>query len=129
MDTLLSAGLSNAVAALALALVVATAALVCRRPALLHALWLIVLIKLVTPPPLQKRARRLAERLGLRRCPDVWLLPGRVAPLLWAAGGRPRVFLPDGLLDPMTPEQRDALLVHELAHFKRRDHWVRWLEF
>jgi beta-lactamase regulating signal transducer with metallopeptidase domain/tetratricopeptide (TPR) repeat protein len=278
METLLSVGLSNALAALVLALAVATAALVLRRPALLHALWLIVLVKLVTPPvvwlplpwaaadapgpapaqvppgadapgspavavpppadapplpdlpphadapgdgpgedvvflpprellppvddappapaaeepteaprpadvaavapagkpapaaagwvwavcavwlagsagwftlavwrlfrfrrllrhgrpapaALQQQAGRLAGQLGLRRCPAVWLLPGRVAPLLWAAGGPPRVFLPDSLLDQLTPGQRDALLVHELAHFKRRDHWVRWLEF
>ena len=25
-------------------------------------------------------------------------------------------------------EQRDAVLIHELAHLKRRDHWVRRLE-
>ena len=25
-------------------------------------------------------------------------------------------------------DQRTSLLLHELAHLKRRDHWVRWLE-
>ena len=50
METLLRIGLSNAVAAALLALVVGTAACVWRRPAVLHALWLLVLVKLLTPP-------------------------------------------------------------------------------
>src|SRR5947209_13740251 len=50
MDTLLYAGLGNAVTATALALVVAAVARFCRRPALVHSLWLLVLLKLVTPP-------------------------------------------------------------------------------
>src|SRR5438876_10203328 len=50
METLLRIGLSNAVAALLLALVVVTVACLWRRPAVLHALWLLVLVKLVTPP-------------------------------------------------------------------------------
>jgi hypothetical protein len=36
--------------------------------------------------------------------------------------------IPAGLLDRLDEEQRQALLVHELAHWRRRDHWVRWLE-
>ncbi len=243
METLLRIGLSNAVAAVLLALAVGTAACVWRRPAVLHALWLIVLVKFLTPPLvwlpepwstpapnvvaetppvpiaadppevvvgwteppadgpsldpildpssepdpaavapaplpvpapagaprwasvacgvwlagaaawyalavcrlrrfrrllkhatpapelLHQRTRRLAEKMGLRRCPAVWLVPGRVAPMLWAAGGRPRVLFPSELLGRVGVEQRDALLVHELAHLRRRDHWVRWLEF
>jgi hypothetical protein len=50
METLLRIGLSNAVVALLMALVVVTLACVWRRPAVLHALWLLVLVKLVTPP-------------------------------------------------------------------------------
>jgi beta-lactamase regulating signal transducer with metallopeptidase domain len=50
VDTLLSIGLWNAAGATALALAAAAAGLVCRRPAFLHALWLLVLLKLLTPP-------------------------------------------------------------------------------
>jgi beta-lactamase regulating signal transducer with metallopeptidase domain len=81
------------------------------------------------PESLRQRTQRLAAKLQLRRCPDVWLVPGRVAPMLWAAGGRPRILFPADLLGQTTPEQQNALLVHELAHLRRRDHWVRWLEF
>ena len=50
MKELLELAVSNAVAATALALVAAGAGRGCRRPALGHALWLLVLLKLVTPP-------------------------------------------------------------------------------
>ncbi len=50
MDTLLHIALSNAVAAAALAVVAAVVGYFCRRPAVRHALWLLVLLKFVTPP-------------------------------------------------------------------------------
>ena len=89
------------------------------------------LLRHATPAPesLRQRTQRLAETLRLRRCPGVWLVPGRVAPMLWAAGGRPRILFPADLLQQIGVEQQNALLVHELAHLRRRDHWVRWLEF
>ncbi|HEY7426255.1 MAG TPA: M56 family metallopeptidase [Gemmataceae bacterium] len=241
MDDLLNIALSNAVVAAVLALVAAAAGALCRRPALVHGLWLLVLLKLVTPPllripvawptalesvqapvaasameapisettssspeqpdvvlvlpmtaegepassadaittppapvpvdpplwsrvmplvwlagslgwfalallrlgrfrrllrfahgapaSLQERAARLARRLGLPRCPQVGLLPGRLAPMLWAVGGSPRLLVPADLLDLLDDKQLDTLLVHELAHLRRRDHWVRALEF
>ncbi len=83
---------------------------------------------LPAPTALQERAAVLARRLGLSRCPSVWLVPGALPPLLWAVGGRPRLFFPRALLRQLGAESRDALLVHELAHLCRRDHWVRVLE-
>ncbi len=77
---------------------------------------------------LQDRACELAARLGLPRAPGVWLVPSTVAPMVWAAGGSPRLILPVRLWDGLDRGQRDALLVHELAHLRRRDHWVRLLE-
>ena len=52
MQTMLEIGLSNAVMALALALVAAGIGLFSPRPAVRHTLWLLVLLKLVTPPML-----------------------------------------------------------------------------
>ncbi len=49
--------------------------------------------------------------------------------MLWVPPtGPPRLVLPEGLWDRLDEVQRDAVLVHELAHLKRRDHWVRRLE-
>ena len=50
MSTLLATGLTNVVMATALALCAAVVGRFCKRPALTHSLWLLVLLKLVTPP-------------------------------------------------------------------------------
>jgi beta-lactamase regulating signal transducer with metallopeptidase domain len=236
MDTLLHAGLSNAAAAAVLAVIAAIVGYFCRRPAVRHALWLLVLLKLVTPPlvdvpvpwlanaatpadepllltaqadpepdpgdvveltlaeeaeppadagdllpaaaaeeppapppvewrplliavwlggsavwlllaarqawrfarvlrharpagrSLQAEADEVAERLGLLRAPAVRLLPGRVSPMLWAAGAGARLLLPAELLGRLGFEGRRTLLAHELAHLRRGDHWVRLAE-
>ena len=48
--------------------------------------------------------------------------------MLWALGGRPRLVVPEGLWGRLGPSQRDAVLLHELAHLRRCDHRVRLLE-
>jgi beta-lactamase regulating signal transducer with metallopeptidase domain len=83
----------------------------------------------IAPPPLQDQTRLVAEQLGLSHCPTVWLVPGRLSPLLWALGREVRLIVPADLLARLNAEQRASLLAHELAHALRRDHWVRWLEF
>ncbi|MFI5454480.1 MAG: M56 family metallopeptidase [Isosphaerales bacterium] len=80
------------------------------------------------PGDWQARTDELAERLGLARPPAVCLVPGRVPPMLWAIGARPRLLVPSQLWATMSADERTSLLLHELAHLRRRDHWVRWLE-
>ena len=248
METLLRAGLSNAATATLMALVVAVLSRpLARRPAILHGLWLLVLLKLVTPPfyelrlpwPQQKaeaprgpeeaeevtlvavtelesqddrdepgegcldglagcdedqerssltdsdglirsaivglaavdvwrvagmawlvgsativfvslrRIRRFqsllgdgrsgswveqdwvdewARRLGLRRAPDLWWVPGPISPMIWFIGWRPRLILPQELWKRLDARQRSTLIAHELAHLRRGDHFVRLLE-
>jgi hypothetical protein len=48
--------------------------------------------------------------------------------MLWATQGSPVIFLPRALVVRLTAEETRTLLAHELAHYRRRDHWVRWLE-
>src|SRR5581483_2190763 len=50
MQTLLEIGLVNAVMATGLAFMVALIGRFCRRPGVMHLLWIFVLLKLVTPP-------------------------------------------------------------------------------
>jgi beta-lactamase regulating signal transducer with metallopeptidase domain len=240
VDTLLRAGLSNALAATLMALVVTGLSRpLARRPAILHGLWLLVLLKLLTPPfyelpipwPVSptasaptclevqlvevdavvnddpadlaaapgrvlapsnvgtdpwgqanlgpaafharhfdpsrwvvatwlagalvvlllsfRRIRRFqrllheatgaswheqdwvdewAVRMGLRRAPDLWWVPGRISPMIWWVGGRPRLIVPQELWKTLDSHQRSTLIAHELAHLKRGDHYVRLLE-
>ncbi|MEX0711527.1 MAG: M56 family metallopeptidase, partial [Pirellulales bacterium] len=77
---------------------------------------------------LQAEAAVLSRRIGLPRPPELRVIGGRVPPLLWTLSGRPSVLLPHALLDRLDHQQHVTLLAHELAHLRRRDHWVRWLE-
>jgi bla regulator protein BlaR1 len=88
------------------------------------------LLRAVRPVPgdWQAHTDKLADQVGLGRRPAVCLVPGRVPPMLWAIGGRPRLLVPSELWAVMGEDERTSLLLHELAHLKRRDHWVRWLE-
>jgi beta-lactamase regulating signal transducer with metallopeptidase domain len=82
----------------------------------------------LAPDDLQARVRVFAHRLGMTRFPDVRLVDAPLTPLLWALGRSPCLLLPTGLWYRLSEEQRDTLLVHELAHLRRGDHWVRRLE-
>lgn len=77
---------------------------------------------------LQQEVAQLAADFGLRSLPQVRIAAGVMPPLTWALWGRPVVLLPSKLLDELTDAERHTLLAHELAHLKRRDHLVRWLE-
>lgn len=76
-------------------------------------------------PALQGRAAALARRMGMARAPRVWFVPGAVSPMLWPLGRSPRVLIPSELWDGLSEGERASLLAHELAHLRRRDHWVR----
>jgi beta-lactamase regulating signal transducer with metallopeptidase domain len=76
---------------------------------------------------LQEKARTLAQKVGVR-CPEVWLVPGVVAPMVWMLGRTRRLLVPCDLLGRLDPRQQSALLVHELAHIRRGDPWVRYVE-
>jgi beta-lactamase regulating signal transducer with metallopeptidase domain len=77
---------------------------------------------------LQDLANQCARRLKLRHSPEVRIVPGHITPLVWALGRRARVLLPAGLLERLNEPQATALLMHELAHLRRRDPWMRWFE-
>jgi bla regulator protein BlaR1 len=191
--TVTQAMLGNAAVAAMLALLVLGAGYVFRSPALRHAAWVLVLLKLVTPPlfsiPLRvlpaeaagipsgwarwrgeaaqagvvvwvagavgwfvwqsrrivrfrrrvARAedagpevaaahRRIAAALGIAQPPAVKAAIGIGSPMLWGLGRSTVILFPRELLARLAPEARDTLLAHELAHFLRRDHWVRALE-
>ncbi len=48
-------------------------------------------------------------------------------PLVWCLG-RPLLLLPDALIEDLSRDAWRGILRHELAHLRRRDHWVARLE-
>ena len=89
--------------------------------------WRVVKLARRVRPALQSRVAELAGSMGMRRVPEVRVLANIPAPMVWAPG-RPYLLLPDGLLDPSSASARDAMVVHELAHLRSKDHWTRRFE-
>ncbi len=77
------------------------------------------------PKWVEREVSRIGRRIGLRRVPRVLMTEERVSPLVWC-GGAPRLLLPRKLWEELDTAGRRAILCHELAHVRRRDHWVCW---
>jgi beta-lactamase regulating signal transducer with metallopeptidase domain len=77
------------------------------------------------PSWLKQQVRELARRLQVRR-PRTQVIPHIDSPSVWSLG-RPRLLWPEALLDTLPAGCRRSVVVHELAHLRRRDHWVGWL--
>ena len=77
---------------------------------------------------LVERVARLAASVGLGNGPRVVVVDGVVSPMLWGVGGATRMIFPARLAERLGDAEVDSLLLHELAHYGRGDHWVRLLE-
>jgi bla regulator protein blaR1 len=88
------------------------------------------LLKFANPADVATRAAidRQAAAMQLHRVPEALVLPGALTPMLWAFGRRAKLLLPQELLDDLSDEALQTVIVHELAHYRRRDHWIRGLE-
>jgi len=75
--------------------------------------------------PVKLCADEVAAALGVRP-PRLEISPGLGSPVLWGIG-RTKVLIPEWALDAPEAALR-SMIVHELAHLKRRDHRVGWLE-
>lgn len=70
----------------------------------------------------------LAWQMGLANPPLVRILCSAVSPMLCGLGRSVTLIIPAELADRLSKESRATLIAHELAHYQRRDHWVRVLE-
>jgi beta-lactamase regulating signal transducer with metallopeptidase domain len=80
------------------------------------------------PPALLSMAKGIGRRLGLSRTPEVRMVSLRLSPMVWSPVGRPRLVLPAALFARLDVPAQEVIVAHELAHIRRRDHWVRLLE-
>jgi beta-lactamase regulating signal transducer with metallopeptidase domain len=83
---------------------------------------------LPAPDSVQAIVRQLGRRLEINRVPRVRIVNARVSPMLYGFFGQPVLILPEPLWSRLDRDQQAALLTHELAHYRRGDHWVRVLE-
>lgn len=74
------------------------------------------------------QVRYLCDDLDVRPVPSVWFVPGGVCPMLVGLGRGSRILVPRDLWGRLDERQRGTLLVHELAHLRRGDQWVRLVE-
>lgn len=89
------------------------------------------------PSIVQNLAADVAATLGLRRAPRVFTTSARIAPLVWSLGTRARIVITDSLVrrtsDTLSSTHDDealrCILAHEIAHVRRRDPLVRWIEW
>lgn len=79
------------------------------------------------PRNIQKQVAHTAHIMNLRHVPTVVFVNERISPLIWC-GRRPRLVLPYHLWKQLDKRGRAAVVCHELAHLRRRDHWVTWIE-
>jgi beta-lactamase regulating signal transducer with metallopeptidase domain len=78
-------------------------------------------------PAIARRVSTLSAQFDLAPMP-VHALDDLASPVVWCVG-RPRLLWPADLAADASDACVDGLLVHELAHITRRDHFVGWIEF
>ena len=78
------------------------------------------------PDFLIDEAYRIGHWLGVD-VPELLVVDNLGTPLLWCLG-RPQLLLPTKLVETLSVERWRGILTHELAHLRRRDHWISRLE-
>ena len=73
-----------------------------------------------------KLLRRAERLLGIRRGPSLRLMPDLKSPAL-TVSLRPTLLLPERFTSALADEELALSLLHELTHYKRKDHLVSLL--
>jgi beta-lactamase regulating signal transducer with metallopeptidase domain len=80
----------------------------------------------LAPRWLEKLVSDVAGTLQVR-LPCTLIVPRISSPFVWSLG-RPKSLWPASLLERLPQDAQRSIVVHELAHLRRRDHWVGWLQ-
>jgi|GEM_PF-2459692 len=79
--------------------------------------------RLVDSPQVLSVLQQCQRRLGIRRAIPLYAVDSSASP--WIGGLlRPRIYLPEALVDRATLETLTHVLLHELLHYRRRDLWL-----
>ncbi|MCA8960697.1 MAG: M56 family metallopeptidase, partial [Planctomycetes bacterium] len=82
----------------------------------------------LAPSRVIARVDGIARQFGLTTVPEVRVCRSSLPPLVWPYARRPVLLLPSALVGRVDDAQVETLIAHELAHLRRRDHWVRAFE-
>jgi len=74
-------------------------------------------------------AHSVADELGMRRKVAVLTTRADAVPFVWSGLRGPVIVIPETLLADANDPNLRLMLMHELAHIRRRDHLVRWLDW
>ncbi|NNE66040.1 MAG: M48 family metalloprotease [Pyrinomonadaceae bacterium] len=77
----------------------------------------------------KKIVLEFGSKLGLKRLPKIYETSADITPLVWWVGGKVRIYVPTRIIENLEKEELQMVLAHELAHVRRRDYLVRWLEW
>ncbi len=80
-------------------------------------------------PDIQSAAMKIAACLGLKTAPTIHTTSANISPMVWWVGGKVWVVMPTALINQMNETQLQWILSHELAHVRRRDYMIRWIEW
>lgn len=80
------------------------------------------------PAEVQLVVRRASRDVGLAAPPRTLMVERRVSPMLLCHQARPALVIPRPLWEDLDDPGRRAVVLHELAHLRRRDHWTCWIE-
>ena len=75
----------------------------------------------------QKKINELSDRLGIKK--RIVLLESEIVKVPMMTGlWKPVILFPISLLSQLPPEEVEAILLHELAHIKRKDYFINLLQ-
>jgi beta-lactamase regulating signal transducer with metallopeptidase domain/polyhydroxyalkanoate synthesis regulator phasin len=81
------------------------------------------------PEAIYQIAEGVSGKLNLNRMPLIRVTSAEISPMVWWVGGRVRIFIPSVLIKSLDANNLRLVIAHELAHVKRRDYLVRWIEW
>ncbi len=79
------------------------------------------------PQGVRAMVRACGESIGLKSVPETFFVSDRISPMV-VCGLRPRLVIPEALWAELDSAGRRAVILHELAHLRRRDHLTHWFD-
>jgi beta-lactamase regulating signal transducer with metallopeptidase domain len=77
--------------------------------------------------PARVELERLADRFSVRVVPDLYATDRATSPMLVGVL-RPKIVLPESILERLSAKETRMVLAHELVHWRRHDTWLGWLQ-